>query len=245
MGAMATLARLLGGLVGALAGFAAGALVSYLIMGWLGVSDFEGERATTAAILFGPLGGLVGMVVGSRLGLRLTGGHSGAGATVLWSGLGLVVLIAVGGAGLGLAWLGSDRPLGNNGAAPRLLFEVRVLDDVSIPDDGKGVRVTLDTDRNQMPAEMTGRPAERDGEWLLLAGEVELYYRTAQRLLVVDLGNGNQHVFDLGLPASPSQTETWGPWRRVDYVFTTPEQQRAAQPGPGDRSEMRSRVRTF
>jgi hypothetical protein len=242
---MRGLVRLLGGLVGAFAGFEAGALASYLIMGWLGVSDFEGERAMTAAIVFGPMGGLIGIVLGAMLALRLTAGNSGAGAAVFWSGLSLVVLIAVGGAGLGLAWLGSDRPLGNNGAAPRLLFEVRIPDDMNIADDGRGVRVTLDTDRNQMPAEMTGKPADHVGEWLVLGGEVELYHRTAQRLLVVDLGNGRQHVFDVGLPASPSQTEEWGPWRGVDYVFTSPEQQSAAQPGPEDRSEMRSRVRTF
>jgi MFS family permease len=244
MGAMRTVVRLLGGLVGAGAGFAAGALASYLIMGWLGVSDFEGQRATTAAILFGPIGGLIGIVLGSMLALRLTSGNSRAGAAVLWSGLSLVVLIAVGGAGLGLAWLGSDRPLGNNGAAPRLLFEVRIPDDMNIADNGRGVRVTLDTDRNQMPAEMTGVTDHAD-EWLVLAGEVELYYRTAQRLLVVDLGSGKQHIFDLGLPASPSQTEAWGPWRRVDYVVASPEQQSAAPPGPEDRSEMRSRVRMF
>jgi hypothetical protein len=240
---MRTLVRLLGGIGGAVAGFAAGALVSYLIMGWLGVSDFEGQRATTAAILFGPLGGLIGMVLGSMLALRLTAGTSSAGAAVFWSGISLVVLIAVGGAGLGLAWLGSDRPLGSNGPAPRLLFEVRIPNDVNIADDGRSVRVTLDTDKNQMPAEMTGVPADQAGEWLVLAGEVELYHRTAQRLLVVDLGDGNQHIFDVGLPASPSETREWGPWRRVDYVFTSPEQQRAAQPGPEDRSEMRSRVR--
>jgi hypothetical protein len=242
---MRTLARLLGGLVGAFAGFAAGVLVSYLTMGWLGVSDFEAERATTAAILFGPIGGLIGIVLGSMLALRLTAGTSSGGAVVLWSGLGLVVLVAVGGAGLGLAWLGSDRPLGNNGAAPRLVFEVRIPNGVTIADNGRGIRVTLETDRNQMPAEMTDMPADHVGEWLVPAGEVELYYRTAQRFLVVDLGNGKQHLFDLGLPASPAETKEWGPWRRVHSVFTSPEQQRAAQPGPEDRSEMRSRVMMF
>jgi MFS family permease len=242
---MRTLVRLLGGLVGAFAGFVAGALVSYQIMAWMGVSDFEGQRAITAAILFGPIGGLIGTVLGSVLALRLTAGSSSAGASVFWSGLSLVVLIAVGGAGLGLAWLGSDRPLGNNGPAPRLLFEIRVPNDMNISDNGRGVRVTLDTDRNQMPAEMSGRPADPGGEWLVLAGEVELYYRTSQRLLVVDFGDGKQHIFDLGLPASPSQTKEWGPWRPVQFVFTSGEQQRAAQPGPEDRAEMRSRVRTF
>jgi hypothetical protein len=237
---MRILVRLLGGIVGAVAGIAAGAVISYLIMGWLGVSDFEGERVMTAAILFGPLGGLIGLVLGSLLATRLTA--SSAGAAVFWSGVSMVVLIAVGGAGLGLAWLGSDRPLGGNGPAPRLVFEVRIPNDVAIADDGRSIRVTLDTDRNQMPAEMTGVPAD-NGEWLVLAGEVELYHRTAQRLLVVDLGDSNQHIFDVGLPASPSETREWGPWRRVDYVFTSPEQQRAAKPGPDDRSEMRSRVR--
>jgi hypothetical protein len=44
----------IGGIVGLLVGCFGLGLISYLVMGWTGMSDFEGERAMTAAFLFGP-----------------------------------------------------------------------------------------------------------------------------------------------------------------------------------------------
>jgi hypothetical protein len=240
---MRAAAALLGGLVGALIGFAAGAFGAYLVMGLLGVSDFEGERAVTAFLLFGPVGGVAGIALGTWLALRLTGGEAPGPAVLRWGGVTIAALAALGAAALGIAWLSADRPINPNGAAPRLAFEIRVPADSGFPENGSGARIRLDTDLNQMPAEVAA--PRRDGEWLVLTGEVELYYRTARRLLVLDLGDGRQEVFDPRLPASPSASADWGPWRRVDYIFTTPDQQEAAPPGPADRSEMRSRVETF
>jgi hypothetical protein len=240
---MRAAAALLGGLIGAFLGFAAAAFSSYLIMGLLGVSDFEGERAVTAFLLFGPVGGVAGIALGTWLALRLISGQVSAAVVMGGTGVTVVALAALGAAALGIAWLSADRPVNPTGAAPRLAFEIRVPADSGFPDDGSGARVLLDTDLNQMPADVAA--PRREGEWLIMAGEVDLHYRTSQRLLVLELGDGTVQLFDPRLAAFPSASADWGPWRRVDHVFSSPDQQAATPPGPADRSELRSRVTTF
>ncbi len=94
------------------------------------------------------------------------------------------------------------------------------------------MKVTLDTDQNQMPADLTPGTPRQDGEWIWVTGEVELYFRTAQRLLVVDFGTKGQHVFRLDLPATPSNAEDWSAWQPVDHVFTDPAQTTGTPPSP-------------
>jgi hypothetical protein len=60
------------GIVGVVFGCVAAVFLSYVIMGALGVSDFEGMRAMTSAFTFGPLGALLGLGTGIWLALRLT-----------------------------------------------------------------------------------------------------------------------------------------------------------------------------
>ena len=55
---------IIGGSVGLVVGYVGGAVLSYLVMGALGVSDFEGERAMTSAMFWGPLGALAGLGLG-------------------------------------------------------------------------------------------------------------------------------------------------------------------------------------
>ena len=62
---------IVGGIGGGAVGAVAAALLSYVIMGWAGVSDFEGERAMTSAVFFGPMGGLLGLGLGIWLAVRL------------------------------------------------------------------------------------------------------------------------------------------------------------------------------
>lgn len=62
---------IIGGIIGLVVGFVATAIVSYFVMGALGVSDFEGERGMTSAFALGPLGGLVGLGVGVWLALTI------------------------------------------------------------------------------------------------------------------------------------------------------------------------------
>ena len=62
----------LAGIVGIAFGCIIAIFLSYVIMGALGVSDFEGMRAMTSALTFGPLGALLGLGMGIWLALRLT-----------------------------------------------------------------------------------------------------------------------------------------------------------------------------
>jgi hypothetical protein len=61
---MGVLWGIIGGSVGLVVGYVGGAVLSYLVMGALGVSDFEGERAMTSAMFWGPLGALAGLGLG-------------------------------------------------------------------------------------------------------------------------------------------------------------------------------------
>ena len=67
---MSILRAVIGGIVGLLVGYFAVAFLSSIVMGWAGVSDFEGGRGMGAAFVFGPLGGLLGLAGGIWLGLR-------------------------------------------------------------------------------------------------------------------------------------------------------------------------------
>jgi len=62
---------IIGGIIGLVVGFVATAIVSYFVMGALGVSDFEGERGMTSAFALGPLGGLAGLGLGVWLTLTI------------------------------------------------------------------------------------------------------------------------------------------------------------------------------
>ena len=62
----------LAGIVGIAFGCIIAIFLSYVVMGALGVSDFEGMRAMASALTFGPLGALLGLGIGIWLALRLT-----------------------------------------------------------------------------------------------------------------------------------------------------------------------------
>ena len=61
---------LLGGLFGAALGWVATAAAAMIIGSALGMSEFEGQRSMTAIFLFGPMGGLAGLIIGVILVLR-------------------------------------------------------------------------------------------------------------------------------------------------------------------------------
>ena len=66
---------IVGGSVGLVVGYVGGAVLSYIVMGALGVSDFEGERAMTGAMFWGPLGGLAGLGLGVWIVLTIRRGR--------------------------------------------------------------------------------------------------------------------------------------------------------------------------
>jgi hypothetical protein len=67
---MKALIVLLGGLAGAIIGWVAVAAATILLGGYFGLSEFEGQRSMTAIFGFGPMGGIVGLMLGLWLTVR-------------------------------------------------------------------------------------------------------------------------------------------------------------------------------
>lgn len=233
----------IGAIAGAVTGYVATFVIALLIMAVLGNSELEGKRAMLAAFLFGPAGAAAGLILGILVARHLLapgGGPFSSGASILVSILGLT---AIGGAICYWHW--SGRPLGQNTAAPRLHFEMRIPKQALTVDRAQGIKVTLDTSDNQMPATLKPAAAAGEAEWWMVRGEVEMYFRTSSRLLVLDLGNGAQHVFRLDLPASPGSQPDWSAWQNAHAVFNAPDQSTGAVPGANDQPELRVRVETY
>ncbi len=68
---MKALVTLLGGLAGAIAGWVVAAAATLLLGSYFGLTEFEGERSMTAVFGIGPVGGVIGLIVGLWLALRL------------------------------------------------------------------------------------------------------------------------------------------------------------------------------
>ncbi len=207
----------LAGIAGAVAGWIVTGFFADFLLGLSGMSDREGYRAMVAFFTFGPLGALAGLTAGIGLvlryhgGVRTAAGLAGRGAMVAAS---IVAAVA-----LGLwAYSLSDDTLVRNGPPPLLHFEIRLPESAALPPDG--VAVDLNTDKNTMPATVT---ALTEGGREVLKGRVELYFRTARRLLVLRVPGEPDRLFLLRLSADPKASEAFGDWQRVDEVADGPE----------------------
>jgi hypothetical protein len=235
---------IIGGIVGAVVGFVAAAFLSDLIMGWQGVSDFEGQRGMAAVFAFGPLGGIAGLGLGIWLALRLARGRLGIGAVARQGGLAVLGIAAIVGVALFALWQPGDHRLTYDGAGATLEFEVRAPAGVALPSAADGVSVDISTDKNQQPGYLADPWLRRDGDWQVISGGVELYFRTAQRLLVLTLGDGRDRLFRIRLPAKPDPNAGWSEWQRVDFIGI-PGQAQTVPPGPEDPFEIRYGVRVW
>jgi hypothetical protein len=235
---------IIGGIIGAVVGFAVAALLSSVIMGWQGVSDFEGQRGMAALFFFGPLGGLAGLGLGIWLALRLARGKGGLGAFARQGGL--AVLAIVGTVALGLfifAQVGDDH-LTYDGAGATLEFEIRTPAAFALPSERSKASIEIDTDKSQQPGYLDDSWPRRDGEWQVISGGVELYFRTSQRLLVLRLGDGRDRLFRIRLPSKPDPDAGWSEWQNVDFVGVA-DQPQTVPPGPEDPFEVRYKVRVW
>jgi len=232
------------GIVGAVVGFIAAALLSGIIVGWAGVSDFEGERAMTAALFFGPLGGLLGLGLGIWLALKLARGSVGLGAFARQGSLAVLGIVAVIGLALFIVWQSQDHLLTYDGAGATLEFQLRAPASYPLPAESGAVDIELDTQSTRMSGYLDSAWLRRDGDWAVMSGGIELYLRTAQRLLVLRLPDGRDRLFRLRLPSKPEPSETWSDWQKVDFVGL-PDQPQTVSPGPEDPFEIRYRVRVW
>jgi hypothetical protein len=210
---MTYLLALVAALVGAALGFALGATVAGLLAPALGITSFEGASGYFAVFVGGPIGGLAGLVLGALLVLRRAQRRTGQ-AVAGRLALVLVGVIGVAAAGLGAFWL--MRPLVNaNGPAPQLVFEIRLPPGVAPPTRERD-SVELQTSKNRMPASLAA--GRRDEGRNVLAGSVEIYYRTWRRTLVLRLPDKTDVLFDLSLGLTPDHTKSFTAWRRADYI---------------------------
>src|SRR5262245_53468112 len=241
---MAILWAILGGFLGAVAGFVATVVVSLVIMGLLGVSDFEGGRAMGAVWGFGPIGGLVGLILGIWLALRLVGGRTRFGTLARRGGLALLGIAAIVAAGLFVVWQSGDQHLTYDGAGATLEFEIRSPADYALPAEAALVGVEINTDKNQQPGYLDKEWLRREDGYSILSGGVELYFRTARRLLVLRLGDNRDRLFKIRLPGKPGPGETWSEWQKVDFIGL-PDQPQTVPPTAEDPFEIRYRVRVW
>jgi len=239
---MSILRAVIGGIVGVLIGYFAAAFLSSIVMGWFGVSDFEGGRGMAAAFGFGPLGGLLGLVGGIWLGLRRAA--LPIGKALGHAGIALLAIVALAAGGLALYYYSIPHRLEYDQAGASLEFELRAPAGFALPGDPYKIEVTLDTDLNQQPAIWLDPALRQEGDRQVLAGTVELYYRTSSRLLVVRLSDGRDRIFRLGLAAKPDPEDGWSDWRAVDFVGVAGQPQ-TVKPGPEDPLELRHRVRVW
>ena len=230
--ALAILAAIVGGGLGCAAGIAAAAGLAAV----LGISSFEGASGYFAVFVGGPIGALLGLVLGPMLVFR-GAGHRSVGA--LAGRTALVVAAVIGIAGVVLAGFWFLRPILNSGGPPpQLEFELR-LPPGAAPSDANGWSVELQTSRNRMPGSLDAARQE-DGR-TIVPGRVELYYRTWSRMLVVTMPDKTDLLFELKLGFSAAHSRTFGAWQRVDYV-NDPSKSEARRPTPAERYEIRYRV---
>ena len=233
---MTYLLALLAGLVGAGVGFVLGSAAAGALAPVLGISSFEGAAGYFAVFLGGPVGALVGLVLGALLVLWRAG-HRTLGAL---AGRGLLVgtgAVAVGALALGTFWF--MRPLVNaDGPPPQLVFEIRLPPGAAAPVAGD-LPVELQTAKNRMPA--TLQAGHRDGDREVIVGSVDLYYRTWQRMLVLTMPDKTDVLFDIPLGLTPGHGKHFGDWQRADYIARHGDG-RAQRVAAGERYEIRYRV---
>jgi hypothetical protein len=240
---MSILRAVVGGIVGLVVGYIAAAFISDIIMGWYGVSDFEGARGMGAAFVFGPIGGIVGLIGGIWLGVRW-GGPQPVGRSLKRAGIALSAIIAIAGAGLAIQYFSVPHRLEYDGAGASLEFEMRAPKGFALPADISTIDASLSTQLNQQPAVWYDPPLRQEGEWQILSGSVELYYRTSPRLLVFRFPDGRDRLFRPALAAKPDPEQGWSDWSKVDFVGL-PNQPQTVKPGPEDPFELRYRVRVW
>ena len=108
-----------------------------------------------------------------------------------------------------------------------------------LPEKLAGVAVNLETDKNTMPASLTETRTE-DGR-PVIAGQVDLYFRTSSRTIVLSIPGEPDRLFTLRLPSNPPASAEFGPWQAVDYVADQPGQG-LRKAGEGDVYDIRYRV---
>jgi len=232
---------MLWGVVGAAIGYFVAALGSDVVMGWQGVSNFEGGRGMAAGLFFGPLGGLFGLGLGIWFGLRRGGRRPDFGKSVGQGALAVLGLVALVAGGVFLYWESGEHRLTYDDAGANLDFEIRTPASFPWPSDKDAIDLELDAGSSRMSPTLPDEWLHRDADWAVLSGTIELYLRVSQRLLVMRMPDHRDRIFRLRLPAKPDPGAGWSDWYKVDFIGL-PNQPQTVPPGPEDPFEIRYKI---
>jgi MFS family permease len=208
---LALLAAIVGGAIGA----GLGVTIAAMLAPALGISSFEGASGYFAVFIGGPIGALLGIVLGAVLVLRWRGSR-GFGAIGGRLSLVVIGIMAIATGVMGVLYLSQDI-VNPNGAAPQLVFEIR-LPAGAMPPGPNERPIELTTSKNRMPALMDREVARKDGDRPVIAGLVEMYYRTSQRMLVMTLPDKTDVLFNIKLASVPKHSPEFSAWHRADYI---------------------------
>ena len=207
--------HIIGGLSGALAGL----LVTLLGLEIVGFGN-RADPITSgllALLVFAPAGAVAGLVLGTWLGMRWRGRNDAGGLarnSLKSFGVVLALCAAAGGA---YAWyaISTATPwLNPNAATPILQFEVRLPPGVALP-TAQDVAIELQTDQNLMPGEAKHERFRRDGDRAVIAGDVELAFRTAYRQVEIKIKGQPDRTFPIGLSGKAPHASQLGPWEKL------------------------------
>ncbi|WP_375308091.1 hypothetical protein WI560_11510 [Bradyrhizobium sp. A11] len=213
---MKSSSRIAVGVAGAVAGY----IATFVLLSFF---DF-GNRADpiTSGLLglfvYSPIGAIAGAVLASWLVTRPeTDASNGSVARTSLKSLGIVALFCVAAAATYLAYAYATATpwLNPNAANPLLVFEVRLPAGVTVPASAQGISIELQTDLNTMPADLTPAAFYRDGDRPVIAGEVELAFRTSHRQLAVSIQDQPTRIYPINLTARAPHTPEFGTWRRL------------------------------
>ncbi|WP_249147872.1 hypothetical protein [Bradyrhizobium sp. AUGA SZCCT0177] len=172
--------------------------------------------ALLAVFVFAPAGAIAGLVLGTKLAMRMRGGEntgSLAGNSLRAFGA-LILLCAAAGTAYYVYAVTTATPwLNPNAATPLLQFEVRLPAGAALPASAADVAIELQTDQNSMPGAPRFNQFRRDGERPVIAGDVELAFRTAHRQVEVKIKGQPARVYRIGLTAKAPHAAQLGPWQ--------------------------------
>jgi hypothetical protein len=206
--------HIIGGITGAIVGFLATLLV-FDLAGFGNPAD-PIQSGMLTLLVFAPAGAIAGLVVGTALGMRWRGRKDAGGlAANSLKAFGVVVVLCAA-AGAAYYWyaLATATPwLNPNAANPLLQFEIRLPAGAALPATARDVAIELQTDRNSMPGEPRPSQFRRDGDRAVIAGDVDLAFRTAIRQLEVKIKGQPDRVFRIGLSDKAPHAPELGPWQ--------------------------------
>jgi hypothetical protein len=203
-----------GGVVGAVVGFIATLLILELV-GFGNRAD-PIMSGIVALLVLAPLGAIAGLVVGTALAARLRGRENTGGLlrnSVKALAVVVALCVAAGTAYYVYAVTTATPWLNPNAATPLLVFEVRLPAGAALPGSARDIAIELQTDINRMPGEPRFNRFRSDGDRPVIAGDVELAFRTAHRQLEVKINGQPDRLYRIGLSAKAPHAAEAGPWQ--------------------------------